>query len=292
MASAFGVRGSVFDVNFARAPDRWHRPVANSTTGPGMKTIFKWLCRLVGFVVLVLLAAILFRNPILKNLAEWRLHAATGLDARIDYLHVGLTEPIVRIGNLKLYNPPESGGETFVDVPELYVEYDRGATLLGRIHLKLLRLNLAEVNIVEGKDGRTNLERLLGRQLPKSSVFSTSPAPLRNAGNSPAAQTDSAPRQTPAARGDSRGPGNAALIFTGIDTLNLTLGRVRYIPLATPSPPTELALDVKNAELKNVKSVEDVTHFILGLLANRNAEHPGLATRPTGPGNGLNQGKK
>ncbi len=257
-----------------------------------MKTIFKWLCRLVGLVVLVIAAAILFRNPILRSLAEWRLHAATGLDARLGYLHVGLTEPIVRVEDLKLYNPPESGGETFLDVPELYVEYDRGAALLGRVHLKLLRLNLAEVNIIEGKDGRTNLERLLGRQLPKSRLFSSSPGAPRSAGSAPAAPTVSATRQTPVPRGDAPGSGNSPLIFTGIDTLDLTLGRVRYLPLAKPSPPTELALDVKNAVLKNVKSADDVTNFILGLLANHNAELPGLPTRPTNPGSGLNQGRK
>ena len=206
-----------------------------------MKALFKWLFRLVAFVVLLVVAAVVFRNPILKSLLEWRLGAETGLDARIGYLHLGLMDPVVRIEDVKLYSPADFGGSAFVAVPEFYAEYDRGAAFWRNLRFTRARLNIAELNVVENRDGRTNLELFLARQKQPGG-------------------------------GRATGWRTSLVSYKGIDNLSLSLGRVRFTSLKNPIPPKETALDVKDAEMKNVKSTREFTSFVLDLLLKHGAD--------------------
>ena len=97
-----------------------------------------------------------------------------------------------------IYNSAEFGGSPLIDMPELHVEYDRDALVARKIHCKLLRFNLAQINIVEDKNGRRNLDSLEAIAQPRHK-FEARQANLS---------------------GDQ---------FAGIDTLNLTLGKVTYL---------------------------------------------------------------
>ncbi len=215
-----------------------------------IRRLLKWLFRLVVLLVGLIAAVILFRNPILRNFLEWRLGAETGLDARIGYLHLGLAEPTLRIEEVKLYDPAEFGGGVFVTVPEVYGEYDRGSAAWRRLRFSRLRLDLAELNVVEDKDGKTNLERLLAHQK----------------------QPDG---------GRIAGWRQRLFSFDSIDTLSLTLGRMRFSSLKNPGPPREVTLDVKDAELKHVKSGREISTFVLNQLFKRGAEFLGPRTNST-----------
>jgi hypothetical protein len=140
------------------------------------------------------------------------------------------------VENLRLYNLAQFGGSPFLDVPDLYLQWDPRALALRNLRLKLVRIALNEVNIVEGRNGQTNLVQILdglgGSNAPGS-------------------------------------PGSSSVFglrFAGIDTLNLSLGRVKYTSLKRPSRTTELKLDLKNEILMNVRSMADLTNLVMATL--------------------------
>lgn len=214
-----------------------------------MKRLVKWLFRLLLLAVAVLVLAVVFRDAILKAVAEHQIRAETGLDARVGKFHMGLREPVVRLENLKIYNTDEFGGGPLVNLPELHIQYDRAALFSQKLHLTLMRFNLAEVNVVESRNGKSNLDVLQEKQ-----------------------------KET-AARGKKVG---VPIEFTGIDTLRLTLGQLRFSSMKNPSQGRIITLGVKDYELKNVKSTADLSGLLLVLMMKNGGDFlgTGFSTRP------------
>ena len=122
-----------------------------------MKWIFKWLLRL--FVLAVVLAVIFFLSldSILRVVIQHNIRAQTGMEAEIGKFHFGLTQPVVEIKDLQIFNSAAFGGTPFLNIPEIHVEYDQPALKRGEIHITLLRFNLGELDIVKNEAGQTNL---------------------------------------------------------------------------------------------------------------------------------------
>src|SRR6185503_5385568 len=129
-----------------------------------MKTFFRWTIRIVVTLVFLLIVlavvGVLLKDIIAKSLAERNLRDNTGMDAKIEKMEVGLMTPTVNLEGLKLYNNPDFGGKTFLEMPELRMEYVPDDIRGGKLHLKTVRLHIAEVHIVKSKDGRTNFEEV------------------------------------------------------------------------------------------------------------------------------------
>ena len=185
----------------------------------------------VGIALLILI--VINRDTILRVVIEQHIQAETGLDTRIGDLHFGLRKPIIQLENFKIYNPDQFGGAPLVNIRELRIEYDPVALASRKLHLKFVNFNLAEVNMVEGADGRTNMELLQQKQNESALLSQKSGTNLE---------------------------------FTGIDTLKLTLGTVRFSSIRDPAKGRAVALNVKDYELKNVKSTADLWRLLLGLL--------------------------
>lgn len=186
-----------------------------------MKRLFKWLFILVAIVVAIVVGLLLSKDAILKAAVEQQIRAQTGMDARIGRLSIGLLTPVVTIENLTLHNTPEFGGTPFLDVRELHVEYDRDALAKRDLRIKLLRLNLEELTMVRNANGTTNL-----------ASFSTSTN----------AQTKLA--------GD--------MVFSGVEVLNLSLGKVRLIDLKEPRNNRIRIVNLQNQVFHNVKTPGDL----------------------------------
>jgi len=193
-----------------------------------MKWLFKWALRLVFLIGVLLVVLLLSLDLIFKALVERQIRAATGMEVKIGNLSVSWLSPVVTIENCRLYNPAEFGGTPFLDIRELHVEYDRAALARRTLHVKLMRLNLAELNVVKGDTGHTNLVVLEPGQ--------------------PAA----APRPED-------------WIFTGVDVLNLTVGTVRFMDLKNLSKNREFKPDLRNQIFKDVKTTADL-YGILTLI--------------------------
>lgn len=204
-----------------------------------MKTLFKWLVRIaVTFcflAVLLLVLVVLLKDVIAKSIAERNLRDSTGMDAKISRLEVNLGTPTVNLEGLKLYNTPEFGGSTFLDLPELRIEYIPDDIRGGKLHFKTVRLHLAEVHVVKNKQGKTNIDLLQKESKKKSS-----------------GQKDKTDK-----------PG---VDFGGIDTLYLTVGKIRITDESDPRNNEVIEVGIKDEVGKNLKDEAAITQWFNGVL--------------------------
>jgi hypothetical protein len=203
-----------------------------------MKLSFKWGLRLfLAAVALVALLAVIFflsLDSILRVIIERNIRAQTGLDTKIGKFHFGLTEPVVEIKNLRIYNSKEFGGTPFLTIPEIHVEYDRDALKRNQIHITLLRFDLGELDVVKGQDGQTNLFSL-GVQVPNQATASANSSK----------QLEDFKKQT-------------GMDFKGIDCLNVSVGTFKYLDLQNQTNNLEQNIGIDNFVMTNVVSAADL----------------------------------
>ena len=203
-----------------------------------MRFLFRWAFRLLLLLIVLGVALALLKDTLLRALAEQRIRTRTGLEARIERVRVGVLSPSLTIESLKLYNTAEFGGSPLLDIPELHLECAPGPLALRKLHFKLVRLEVRELNVVESKDGRTNVTELI-------SGF----------------------QESTAAQAQDR-----ALLdfeFTGIDVLNLSVERIRYSTLKQPKKDMNVEAGLRNEILTGVKSLPELTDVLMNRLFNR-----------------------
>jgi uncharacterized protein involved in outer membrane biogenesis len=207
----------------------------------------RWLFRIaLGLFILgvaAVVAAIFLRDTIVREVLTRRMRAATGMEVKIGSVHVGLRSPTMTIKGFKLYNTAAFGGSLCLDMPELHVEYDPAAARSGTIHLPLVRLNLARIELVKDKQGRSNFDAI--EKQGKQS------APHANSLN--------------------------GFKFGGIDTLNLSFGKLLVSDLRSGEE-EEVDFGIKNQILHNVKSQADLTGVavLLAMRGSSSAGHSGI----------------
>jgi hypothetical protein len=195
------------------------------------KSVFRLLITLVSLAVVVIIVLLLSYNSVLRVLVEHQIRAQTGMDAEIGQFSLGIIEPTLEIKDFKIYNPPSFGGALFLDIPEIHVEYDRAALAKKEIHITLLRFNLGELDIVKNQAGVTNIFSL-GVDLPARKSRGNVAVDLK--------------KQT-------------GYDFKGIDALNVSVGKAKFIDLKTPQNNREQTIGVDNCVTPNVKSPADLT---------------------------------
>ncbi len=199
-----------------------------------MKTLFRWAFRLFILFIVLVVAGILLLDTIAREFVEYELGKDTGLEVKVGHVSVGLLHPIVTIENLVIYNKAEFGGSPFIELPELHVEYDLDALRSRQLHCKLLRFNLAQLNLVEDKQGRRNFESLMAL------------SGMQPKGHPPAAS----------ASWQKYG-------FSVIDKLNLSLGKATYLHMKQPDKVDELKLNVNHQVFTNIKTEQDFSGALL-----------------------------
>lgn len=236
-----------------------------------MKRFLRWLVYvLIGLIVLVVIA-IFSLDMIAKSVAKKKIRAQTGMEAKIGTFHISLRdrnvhiadlklikpegtqtqigmdvhvgkldfnmrEQTVHVENFKLVNPPEFGGSTFVDMPELHLKMDMDKLQANQMHLPFVRLNIAEVHVVQNKDGKRN--------------------------------TDLFTKQNQAS--PPSGPGSSTnqsqqIQFAGIDTLQLTLGHAKFTNEQKPGQNFDRDLGIRDKvyhDIKNEKDLQNVGALI------------------------------
>lgn len=225
-----------------------------------IRRLIRWALYAVILFVVLFTAGILLMDTIVRQLAVRQVRRDTGMDVKIGRMEVGLFSPTITIENLKLYNTAEFGGGEFLNMPELHVEYDLAAARAGRLHLKLLRLNLAEIHVVENKDGKKNTDLLV---LKDAHVR----PPGKKAGT--------------------------AMEFAGIDVLNVTIDRSRFTSHRHPEMSLDRRLGLRNEIFgaKNQKELDSV-EVALALKAGLNILIDGMMGPPRTAGSISNTVKK
>jgi uncharacterized protein involved in outer membrane biogenesis len=189
-----------------------------------MRFLIRWLFRFLILGVVLVAALLLTKDALLKSYIEHRLRSQTGMDVQIGQMELGLFSPTLRLADLVIFNPAEFGGSPLIHMAELRVEYDPVALSRRQLSFPLVRLNLAEVNVVRNQAGKSNFEYLqekTGVGIPSSSD-----------------------------------PG--AWEFQKIEVLNLTVGRVRFTDMKNPARPNDWNVGLRNEILKNIQSVQDL----------------------------------
>jgi hypothetical protein len=84
-------------------------------------------------------------------------------------ISVGIFRHCVRINNFIVYNPRGFSRSILVELPEIYVDYDLGSLLKGKLHLSRLDVDLKELGLEKNKEGKMNVDslKLVQRQEPK-----------------------------------------------------------------------------------------------------------------------------
>ena len=198
-----------------------------------IRWVFKWLLRLTILAVLLVVIFLLSLDSILRTVIEHNIHAQTGMDAEIGRVRFGLLEPTMEIQDLKIYNPPSFGGTPFLDIPDIYVEYNRAALAKKQLHLTLLRLNLAELDIVKGQNGSTNIFTF--GKIPGKTSSSATPGFKKQTGYD----------------------------FKQIDELNVSFKQVKYIDLQDSRNDRQQIIGIDNWVIRDVKSPNDLTGLVL-----------------------------
>lgn len=121
-----------------------------------MKKIFNIL------VILAILLGALYvtKNAIAKVLIEMGVEKVTGLPLKMKGIDVNLAGQFVQIDDMKIYNPSGFPNEQMVHIPEIYVAYNLGALIKGKIHLPELRFAMEEFAVVRNEEGELNLDKL------------------------------------------------------------------------------------------------------------------------------------
>ncbi len=203
-----------------------------------MRFILKWLLRLfLVAIALAIIAVVIFLlsyNTVIRKTIEQQVQSQAHMDMQIGNFKLALASPTVRAQQIKIANPPEFGGAPLVSISEIYVEYDRNAFAKKQIHVKLARINLAEFDIVKNQNGQTNIFMLVrAPQLRNGKTVAVSP------------QKFDFKKQ-------------AGYDFQGIDALNVSVGKVKFIDLSNPQNDREQSIGLDNFVIPNVKSAKDL----------------------------------
>jgi phosphate/sulfate permease len=196
-----------------------------------MKSLFKWFFRIALFFVILAVVAVvallLLKDVLAKSAAEKNLRDSTGMDAKIAKFDSGLFTSTVDLEGIKLYNKPEFGGGTFLEMPELRVEVVPEDLRKGKIHLKTVRINISQVTVVKDANGKLNTDDI----------------------------TKEAKKKSGGEKSKSDIPG---VDFGGIDTLIVSIGKVKFKDLGNPRFDQEFRLNLKEEKGQNLKTEAEV----------------------------------
>jgi hypothetical protein len=196
----------------------------------GIRFVSRWIYRSLVIGILLLIILLVAREPFLQSLTEKRIRTTTGLDARMQSMDVALFDQRATLHGLKIYNPAEFGGGVMFDITELHFELDPAALRRGELHFKLLRLDLAELNIVVNERGTNNFQAVRDYRSTRQRKAS---GPLD----------------------DLIDP---SLKFTGIDMLNLSITRFTKADLRRSGPPETVPIETRNAVYQRIHSRDDL----------------------------------
>ncbi len=114
-------------------------------------------------VVLLIVAGLVlvvnkFKDQFVRSAVAFGISQATGSKTTIGGFAFHLFKQTVRIRDLTIYNPPGFPPEPAVHFPEIDVDYDLPALLKKKLHVSLIVVDLREVTVVRGKDGKLNVD--------------------------------------------------------------------------------------------------------------------------------------
>lgn len=223
---------------------------------PAAPGLPKWLrialkILLGGLAVLItlLVVGLLSFDWIVKRTIQSRVNASGVAEVEIGSLNIGLLRPHLEVRNLKVFGQSQFGGVQILDLPELRVEYDRDAFKARELKLRLLRIRLNELTLVDGfAGGDTNMFQRLQGYSELIVAYTNRLSEVTNRLDLASAQRI----------------GNAT--FTGLDRLELTVGRVRFLDMKDPLSEKVATLNINRRVMTNITDLSGMAPLAMELL--------------------------
>lgn len=133
-----------------------------------MQNMKKILIRVGIALVALLVVLYLGRNFIARKAVEVGTEKVTGFPMEIGAVNVGILSGTLEVRDLKLMNPPEFHGGTFVDLPHFKLDYRTMSMLTGKPHINEVVVNVEQVVLVKNEKGETNANALQAKVTPAS----------------------------------------------------------------------------------------------------------------------------
>ncbi len=121
-----------------------------------MKKIIKIIVIIVAIIAVLLLA----KNIIAKITIENGVRFTTGLPLKVGYFNISFRDSLIDIEKMELFNPSGYPDKTMLNMPKIYVDFEVGPLLKGKVHLTDIKIHMKEFVVVKNKDGKINLDKL------------------------------------------------------------------------------------------------------------------------------------
>ena len=195
-----------------------------------LRRFLRWLAIILCALGAIVTALFLARDFLIRSLAERHLRQQTDLETKISRCELKLASGTLKVNGLRIFNPPEFGGLALIEIPEIFIQLDARHSSARTLRLKLLRLNVAEMNVVRNKDGRLNLDCV--ERVAKAVI----------------------------------GSGRSGTKFGGIEQILLSVERASYRDLQDTSQSRVFQLGIKDELMENITSAEDASRWFSSLL--------------------------
>jgi hypothetical protein len=113
-------------------------------------------------LVALLLILFLALNFIARKAVEVGVTKVTGFPLQIGSVNVGLWNGQLDVRDLRLMNPADFEDKMFVDMPQLYVDYQLGSMLKRAPHINDMLINIKQLVVVTNNKGESNAKKLKG----------------------------------------------------------------------------------------------------------------------------------
>ena len=224
-----------------------------SSAAPGLpkwlRIALKILVGVLAVLITLLVVGLLSFDWIVKRTIQSRVNASGVAEVEIGSLNIGLLRPHLEVRNLKVFGQSQFGGVQILDLPELCVEYDRDAFKARELKLRLLRIRLNELTLVDGfAGGDTNMFQRLQGYSELIVAYTNRLSEVTNRLDLASAQRI----------------GNAT--FTGLDRLELTVGRVRFLDMKDPLSEKVATLNINRRVMTNITDLSGMAPLAMELL--------------------------
>ncbi len=203
----------------------------------------------VAVLVTLLLVGLLSFDWIVKRTIQSRVNASGVAEVEIGSLNIGLFRSHLEVRDLKVFGQSQFGGVQLLDLPELRVEYDREAFKRQELKFRLVRIRINELTLMDGfAGGQTNMFQRLQGYSELVVAYTNRIGELTNRIDLNRAQQ----------------VGNRT--FRGIDRLELTLGRVRFVDVKDPLSEKMAALNINRRVMTNIADLPGLAPLAMELL--------------------------
>lgn len=203
----------------------------------------------------------------LKRTLTEQLRQSGVAEVEIGSLDVGILRPRLQIRDVKAFAQPRLGGVQVLDLPELFVEYDREALGKSELRLKQVRIVLSELAFVDGVEEKPVSTMDMVRLFPTQMAEFTN----RVAGLTNQVDLEKAERL-----------GN--LRFRGIDRLELTVGKVRFVDMKDPTAERVATLAIQRKVWNRLEGKGDVIPILVDLAVRSVVGAHPVTTQAPGKG--------